>query len=82
VIFHSVDEADLPRVVTLIAPDPASTLTAERFMARIASREYRPEWTWVAEETGEKSPPPSSRPASPLPFAAAAARTQRARLRG
>jgi hypothetical protein len=61
VIFRSIGEADLPRVITLIAPDPASTLTADRFMARLASREYRPEWTWVAEDT-----------ASPSPFCAAA----------
>jgi ribosomal protein S18 acetylase RimI-like enzyme len=51
VIFRPVGDADLPRVTELIVPDPASTLTAAKFTARLASREYRPEWTWVAEET-------------------------------
>lgn len=50
-IFRSSGDADLPGVLELIAPDPASTLTAGTFKARFDNREYRPEWTWVAEET-------------------------------
>jgi len=56
VIFRSIGEADLSRVTGLIAPDPASTLTARQFTARLGTREYRPEWTWVAEEPGTDAP--------------------------
>ena len=49
-IFRPIDGAELRRVLPLIVPDPASPLTAARFMTRVGQREYRPEWTWVAEE--------------------------------
>ena len=42
-------EADIPRILSLVVPDPASQLTAAGFRARLASGEYRPDWTWLAE---------------------------------
>jgi RimJ/RimL family protein N-acetyltransferase len=56
VIFRSINDAELRRVLPLIVPDPASPLTAARFMARLDQREYRPEWTWVAEATAGGEP--------------------------
>jgi RimJ/RimL family protein N-acetyltransferase len=59
VIFHPAGEADLERVIPLIVPDPASVLTATTFTARLANREYRPEWTWIAEASdGSGAGPP------------------------
>jgi RimJ/RimL family protein N-acetyltransferase len=59
VIFRPAGQSDLERVIPLIVPDPASSLTAARFTAKLASREYRPEWTWIAEASaaGAVGPP-------------------------
>jgi RimJ/RimL family protein N-acetyltransferase len=40
---------DVPRILALVAPDPASRLNADTFRERLATGEYRPEWTWLAE---------------------------------
>jgi RimJ/RimL family protein N-acetyltransferase len=56
VIFRSIDGAELQSVVPFIVADPASPLTAARFMTRVDRREYRPEWTWIAEETAGGAP--------------------------
>jgi ribosomal protein S18 acetylase RimI-like enzyme len=45
--------SDLEHVLPLIRPDAACTLTAGTFQRMLASTEYRPEWTWLAERAGE-----------------------------
>jgi RimJ/RimL family protein N-acetyltransferase len=40
---------DASRILPLVTPDPASRLTADTFRERLATGEYRPEWTWLAE---------------------------------
>jgi RimJ/RimL family protein N-acetyltransferase len=49
VIFRSATPADLERVMALMVPDPAGGLTADTYRIRSLSRQYRPEWTWLAE---------------------------------
>jgi RimJ/RimL family protein N-acetyltransferase len=51
VIFRSAAESDLRRITPLLVPDPACAVTPGLFEIRISSREYRPEWTWIAEES-------------------------------
>jgi len=56
VIFRSATEQDRQRVIALMVPDPASGPTAHTYRIRSLSRQYRPEWTWLAEEqTAEKA---------------------------
>jgi ribosomal protein S18 acetylase RimI-like enzyme len=56
VIFRSITEPELARVLPLIVPDPASTLTAATYRARFTGRQYRPEWTWIAERSAAGEP--------------------------
>ncbi|GEC02891.1 N-acetyltransferase [Streptomyces spinoverrucosus] len=53
-IFRTLAESDLPRVLALL---PAGQLgvwaSADAYREGLAKGEYRPEWTWVAEEAGE-----------------------------
>jgi RimJ/RimL family protein N-acetyltransferase len=61
VIFRSATAGDLERVMVLMVPDPASGLTADTYRIRSLSHQYRPEWTWLAEEHDDRharhSPP-------------------------
>ena len=50
VIFRPSVAADWDRIRPLLVPDPASLLTAGRYLDRLGQREYRREWTWVAEQ--------------------------------
>jgi RimJ/RimL family protein N-acetyltransferase len=43
-------EADLERILPAIAEKSINTATPERYAAMLRTGEYRPEWTWVAEE--------------------------------
>ncbi|MGH3170425.1 MAG: hypothetical protein ACRDN0_31655 [Trebonia sp.] len=52
VVIRPAAEADIPAVLALVVPDPACPLAPGDFRARLASGEYRPEWTWLAE-TGD-----------------------------
>jgi RimJ/RimL family protein N-acetyltransferase len=54
VIFRSATEQDLQRVMALMIPDAAGGLTAATYRIRSRSRQYRPEWTWLAEEHAEE----------------------------
>lgn len=47
--YRPATEADIPGIARLVVPDPASPLTEAGFRSRLASGEYRPEWTWVAD---------------------------------
>jgi hypothetical protein len=51
VIFRSAVESDLERALPLLVADLAGAVTPDLFRIRISSREYRPEWTWIAEES-------------------------------
>jgi hypothetical protein len=45
--------ADLDRVLGCCSPGPAGSVAPDIYRAGLACREYRPEWTWVAEEDGQ-----------------------------
>jgi RimJ/RimL family protein N-acetyltransferase len=66
VIFRSATVPDLERVMALMVPDPASGLTAGTYRIRSISRQYRPEWTWLAEEHAETSAAAAGRLEPPL----------------
>jgi RimJ/RimL family protein N-acetyltransferase len=53
-IFRPARASDLDRVISLLTPDPASALTADRFRMLLRAREYRAEWIWIAETAGEQ----------------------------
>ena len=57
-IFRSATERDQERVIALMVPDPASGPTAGTYQLRSLSRQYRPEWTWLAEERVARNDPP------------------------
>jgi RimJ/RimL family protein N-acetyltransferase len=50
VIFHASGPADLERVLPLLHPDLAGALTAGTYRTRLNRHEYRPDWTWIAED--------------------------------
>lgn len=52
-VIRPAAAADIPAVTPLVAPDPACPLTQGDFRRRLASGEYRPEWTWLAETGGD-----------------------------
>lgn len=55
--FHPSDASDLEHVLPLIVADPAcARMNAELYQARLAAREYRPEWTWLALPDGSGEP--------------------------
>ncbi|GHG53932.1 GNAT family N-acetyltransferase [Streptomyces griseocarneus] len=45
--------ADLDRAAAFVVDDPVSRITEDRYRAELAERQFRPEWTWVAEQDGE-----------------------------
>lgn len=56
-LFRSAVGSDLDRVLPLLVTDPASTtLTARTYRAKIADGQYRPEWTWIAEDGAGGAP--------------------------
>ncbi|MEV7994814.1 GNAT family N-acetyltransferase [Streptomyces sp. NPDC086077] len=53
-IHRTLAESDLDRVLALLpAGEVGVWADADVFRKRLATGEYRPEWTWVAEEAGE-----------------------------
>ncbi|HEX4212501.1 MAG TPA: hypothetical protein VIA06_04125 [Candidatus Dormibacteraeota bacterium] len=50
-------DSERERFLPLLIPDPASTMTADKYLSRSASGEYRPDWTWTARETADEAPP-------------------------
>jgi RimJ/RimL family protein N-acetyltransferase len=48
--FRPGVESDVERILPLLQRDAASLLSAEVYTAKLATREYRPEWTWIAED--------------------------------
>ncbi|WP_406311780.1 GNAT family N-acetyltransferase [Streptosporangium sp. NBC_01639] len=49
-LFRPTTEADLDRVVACTVDEPISWIPADRYLAELAERMYRPEWTWIAED--------------------------------
>jgi GNAT superfamily N-acetyltransferase len=45
-------EADLDRVLARPATEPVGLIPAGRFLDELARHQYRPEWTWIAEDAG------------------------------
>ena len=54
-IIRAATTADLPRVASLVIPDPASSMTISDYRTRTSKGEYRPEWTWIAEDSAAGS---------------------------
>ncbi|MQA93902.1 MAG: GNAT family N-acetyltransferase [Streptosporangiales bacterium] len=50
--FHAVAGAGLDRALAMPVGEPVWALDGERYRAEAALRQYRPEWTWVAEDQG------------------------------
>jgi ribosomal protein S18 acetylase RimI-like enzyme len=55
-IFRRTTASELDQVLPLFVTDAACDLTAELFMTRITSGEYRPEWTWIGQESPGAKP--------------------------
>jgi ribosomal protein S18 acetylase RimI-like enzyme len=51
-LLHAMAESDLDRVLSFPVTEPVWWLGAERYRAEWATGQYRPEWTWVAEDDG------------------------------
>ncbi|MEJ2857769.1 MULTISPECIES: GNAT family N-acetyltransferase [unclassified Saccharothrix] len=70
-IHRPITETDVDRVLPLLAAGGVGAWSdAEAFQNRLATGEYRPEWTWIAEKDGEVhavgvwwGPPDQSKPA-------------------
>ena len=52
-LFRSTTGADLDRVLACTVTEPISWIPADRYRAELADRQYRPEWTWIAEDSGQ-----------------------------
>ncbi len=52
-LFRSTTEADLDRVLACTVTEPISWIPADRYRAELAERQYRPEWTWIAEDSDQ-----------------------------
>jgi RimJ/RimL family protein N-acetyltransferase len=50
VISRSTVESDQERFLPLLAPGPVSVLSSDTYKLRLGTGEYRPEWTWIAED--------------------------------
>ncbi|WP_171110678.1 MULTISPECIES: GNAT family N-acetyltransferase [Streptomyces] len=53
-IYRTLAESDLDRVLALLPADQVGVwAAADAYREGLGKGEYRPEWTWVAEEAGE-----------------------------
>jgi RimJ/RimL family protein N-acetyltransferase len=50
VLVRSITAAESERVATFLADPPLDWINAERFREDWETRQYRPEWTWTAED--------------------------------
>ncbi|MFI5979421.1 GNAT family N-acetyltransferase [Streptomyces sp. NPDC051555] len=55
-IFRPTHASDLDRLLPLIVTDAAGGMTADTYTTRLTAGEYRPEWTWVAEDGAGGAP--------------------------
>ena len=51
-IIRPSTDADLGRVLACQAADPVGLVPPDRYRGDLASRNYRPDWTWIAEQDG------------------------------
>jgi hypothetical protein len=49
-IFRAMVEPDLDRILSLIADPAITSVTVDTYKAKLADGQYRPEWTWIAED--------------------------------
>jgi RimJ/RimL family protein N-acetyltransferase len=52
VLIRPATEADLDRILAYPVTEPAGQVTAGRYRDGLARHQYRPEWTWIAEDAG------------------------------
>jgi len=50
VLIRPATEADLDRILAYPVTEPAGQVTAGRYRDGLARHQYRPEWTWIAED--------------------------------
>ncbi|MGP3983395.1 GNAT family N-acetyltransferase [Streptomyces sp. KR80] len=56
-MFRSTVESDVDGILPLLVADQASpTMSADSYRTKLANREYRPEWTWIAQDAAEGAP--------------------------
>jgi hypothetical protein len=51
-LFRPSAEADLDAVLGCVGAEPISTFGPDEYLKRFADRQYRREWTWVADDGG------------------------------
>ncbi|GAA1982625.1 GNAT family N-acetyltransferase [Catenulispora subtropica] len=56
VTIRPLVESDLDAVLPLLVRNPASMVSAEDYQAKLADRQYRPEWTWLAVDDATGRP--------------------------
>lgn len=50
--FHPITESDQDRALSIPVTEPVWWLAADAWRAEAVQRQYRPEWTWIAEDGG------------------------------
>jgi RimJ/RimL family protein N-acetyltransferase len=50
VTFRPTGASGQQRFLPLLVPDPVTGLTPDTYRLRVRTGEYRPEWTWIAED--------------------------------
>lgn len=55
-IFRPILSREIDSVLALVRPDPSTAITADLVRSRLASREYRTSWIWVAEPAPGRTP--------------------------
>ncbi|WP_035799592.1 GNAT family N-acetyltransferase [Kitasatospora mediocidica] len=50
--FRSILDADLDRVLDWTVTEPVAWISADRYREESAAGQFRPEWTWIAQEDG------------------------------
>ena len=55
-IFRPTTASDLDRFLPLIVTDAAGGMAADTYTARLSAGEYRPDWTWIAEDAAGGTP--------------------------
>jgi RimJ/RimL family protein N-acetyltransferase len=52
VLIRPTTEADLDRILAWPVTEPVGVVPADRYREELGRRQYRPEWTWIAEDEG------------------------------
>ncbi|HYO19367.1 MAG TPA: GNAT family N-acetyltransferase [Dermatophilaceae bacterium] len=52
-LFRPITPDEVDRAAAYTVEDPVGWIAEERFRTELGQRQYRPEWTWVAEDDGE-----------------------------